>query len=77
MRLIDADDFIRRVESGEFIYLQADKQDVIDAINTMPTSLIKDFITGMPYYIKHAMYEELKEYFNKNAVKEARNEEST
>ena len=37
MRLIDADNFIENVSSGLYVYLQANAQDVIDAINDEPT----------------------------------------
>ena len=39
MRLIDADLFVNNVKSGLYVYLQANSQDVIDAINDEPTLL--------------------------------------
>ena len=37
MRLIDADLFIERVMDGTYIYLQANKEDVVNAINSEAT----------------------------------------
>lgn len=37
MRLIDADLFKERIMSGYYVYCQANKQDIIDAIDCEPT----------------------------------------
>ena len=36
MILINKEEFVRMVEDGTFVYLQADKEDVVNAINDMP-----------------------------------------
>lgn len=71
-RLINADDFISRVESGEFVYLQADKQDVIDAVNCM--SVIRTdkplcIINEQCIYITQGHIDAMIEYEKKQMIK--------
>lgn len=72
MILINKEEFVRMVEDGTFVYLQANKEDVVNAINDMPEIIANRplvIIDNKVCYITQGHIDAMKKYEQNELLK--------